>query len=254
MSVRCVAITHNESQCLRNSLEGSEYCWQHYDMYNNNNIPVDEFKNTYTISEIELDLIDAMNISNLENLQLSESTTQSTLPKELENIVGGYLDMDSYFNLIKYDSKNYNIARYILESKTQLYDSIKLDNPNLFVRFLNNNPVNDEILNTVISNDSVEIFKSLYNNIIISDKMLETIFNIHAFKIALYLSTLEIFSRRKKFFLYIDIFQKGIIKNDFLLTQFFVQTFKLNIRNNLQIYLGLSKNYPQIYNYLSQFK
>ena len=256
MNHRCIAITHTGTQCLRIVLENNTYCWQHYDFYKlENEIKSKEI--VYNISEIESDLMNDIDILNLGKLNISENTQntfESELLPELENIVGQYLDIESYVNLNLYNPKTHNIARYILESDTQLNDSIKLDNISLFTRFLNDKIISLEILNNIIQNDSIEIFKSILKIIQINDSILELIFKLHAFKIGLYLSTLEQYSRRKKFFFYIHIFKIGLTTNDLILTQFFITIFKLNIKNNINEYLALSKKTPDIYNYLLQFK
>lgn len=260
MSYRCAAITHNSTQCLRYSLENSQYCWQHYDMFNDTQMEESESdsKYEYKFSDIESDLIEDIINPMFRNIHISEdleeSDDTSMLIPDLESIVGSYLDIQSFKSLSLYNPKTHNIAQYILESSDKLFDSIKLDNLNLFQRFLNNKPISSEILDSIIQNDSIEIFKSVIPKIQISDTILESIFYNHAFKIATYLSTLEQYSRRKKFFFYVSVFKVGLIRNDLILTQFFVNDFKLNIRNNLNGYLSLSKNNTQIYNYLLKLK
>lgn len=98
--MRCKAFTKNNSQCRRNAINNSNYCWQHQ-----------------------------------HNKLVYQRKVESELIDPLETIVSEYADIKTYLELIKYNPKKYtleklekNLANSEREEESQL-----ITNDNIYI-------------------------------------------------------------------------------------------------------------------------
>lgn len=188
------------------------------------------------------------NVSPNNNTELETKTevdfaTLAYLNPDLENIVSEYTDLPTYIELNKYNPK-YKISTYIRKANPNIEEAFYLDNVNLLKRNLGKTTISEikeELLNLAAQYDSINIFKFIEPNITLTDVIVYNLFKSNAFKIAEYITTINAWSRRYKFFTYISILKDAIVNDNYNLVYFLIINLKLNIRNSLNEFITLSK-------------
>ena len=103
---RCIAITSSNQQCRRNHVNNSNFCWQH--------LQITETKEVGIVDQIAQDV---------EMLTLNQE--DPAVISDLETMIAEYSDLYTYFNLIEYNPKKYNLKHFLTRNDIDILEAIE---------------------------------------------------------------------------------------------------------------------------------
>lgn len=232
---KCIAITNFNVQCTRNRISGSDYCWQHLQLYENK----------------ESELLEEM--SNLHINDDNDIEMNTELIPDLENIVSEYIDFETYLTLIEHNPKKYNIRKFLKQTDITVLEAIDHNLIDLVIdktsKIVDNKRISiltqreNFYLDYSIKKSKFEIFKFFVS--------LELPINQTSFLLSAENCNTEIFeyiikhfdlNKKKDFFVFAHALKLGIIHNCINVVKYIVEEIRLKIKNNLNVYLKLTNN------------
>jgi hypothetical protein len=234
---KCIAITNFNEQCTRNHISGSNYCWQHLQIYENK-----ESELLTQMSNMNLDDIDMIN-DNFNNMNIRNDTNM--IP-DLENIVSEYTDFDTYLTLIEYDLKTYNIKKYLKQHDITILEAIDHNLIDLVKSLISKNTLKPHeyfYLDYSIKKSNFEIFEYFVS---IGLPVTQTSFLLSAencsVKIFKYIIEHSNLNKKDNFFVFAQALKLAIKYNCVATVNYIVNDIGLKIKNNLNAYLKVAKN------------